>query len=395
MGTLLVARKKKTLLIIAGPFLLMLAVLALWGGASSIGALPPPPAGAPMERVSVSSAGLQSDGTGDFPSISADGRYVAFQSKATNLVAEDTNGAVDVFVRDRKTGATERVSVDSAGKEGNSGSIDPSISAGGRYVAFFSKATNLVVGDTNNAEDIFIHDRKTRVTARASVDSSGVQGDSNSYDPSISADGRFVAFGSRATNLVAGDTNNAADIFATLNPLSPGALCNGLTPTIYGTPGGDLLLGTSGRDVVLALGGNDVVRGLDGDDTICAGQGADIVDGGPGNDLIFGGPGPDSINGGDGDDTIHGNQHDDLILGAAGDDLLEGNLGNDGLAGGDGNDMAFGGQGNDTLQGDGDDMLFGGFGDDTFSCAGGSNIARGGPGTDSQDGTCKLTAGIP
>ncbi|MDP9237921.1 MAG: hypothetical protein M3P30_11100 [Chloroflexota bacterium] len=159
------------------------------------------------ERMSVDSAGVRS--------ISADGRYVAFDSFASNLVPGDTNGTGDVFVHDRLTGATERVSVDSAGAQGNDDSSGRlSISADGRYVAFFSQASNLVPGDTNDNPDVFVHDRITGVTERMSVDSAGNQGNSYSYQgPSISADGRYVAFDSFASNLVAGDTIGRDDVF--------------------------------------------------------------------------------------------------------------------------------------------------------------------------------------
>jgi Tol biopolymer transport system component len=165
------------------------------------------------ERVSVDSSGVQGNSLSQSPSISADGRYVAFWSGASNLVPGDTNGFTDVFVHDRQTGATERVSVDSAGVQGNDGSCCPSISADGRFVAFESLATNLVPGDTNGFTDVFVHDRQTGATERVSVDSSGVQGNLDSYEPSISADGRFVAFSSDASNPVPGDTNDWWDVF--------------------------------------------------------------------------------------------------------------------------------------------------------------------------------------
>ncbi|MEO8196181.1 MAG: hypothetical protein ABI689_05620, partial [Thermoanaerobaculia bacterium] len=147
------------------------------------------------------------------PSTSADGRYIAFQSSAPNLVAGDTNNLDDIFVHDRQTGVTTRVSVDSAGAEGNSDSAAPSISGDSRYVAFSSAASNLVAGDTNGSEDVFVHDRLTGTTTRVSVDSAGAEGDSYSYEASISGDGRYVAFASTASNLVAGDTNSIDDIF--------------------------------------------------------------------------------------------------------------------------------------------------------------------------------------
>ncbi|MPV87016.1 hypothetical protein GCU85_09795 [Cardiobacteriales bacterium ML27] len=164
-------------------------------------------------RVSVDSSGVEGDSHSYNPSISADGRYVAFQSNATNLVVGDTNGAADIFVHDTQMGVTTRVSVDSSGVASDSYSSDPSISADGRYVAFWSNATNLVAGDMNGTADVFVHDTQTGNTTRVSVDSSGVASDSYSSDPSISADGRYVVFSSDATNLVAGDTNGTRDIF--------------------------------------------------------------------------------------------------------------------------------------------------------------------------------------
>ncbi|WP_152811008.1 TolB family protein, partial [Ostreibacterium oceani] len=164
-------------------------------------------------RVSVDSVGTEADSYSQTPSISADGRYVAFTSTATNLVAGDTNGNTDIFVHDTQTGVTTRVNVDSVGTEGDNGSYNPSISADGRYVAFYSSATNLVAGDTNGVADIFVHDTQTGNTTRVSVDSVGTEGDGLSQSPSISADGRYVAFTSNATNLVAGDTNGTLDIF--------------------------------------------------------------------------------------------------------------------------------------------------------------------------------------
>jgi hypothetical protein len=168
------------------------------------------------ERVSVATNGTQ--GSSDSvlqPSISADGRFVSFSSDAANLVAGDTNGVRDVFVRDRQGGTTERVSVASGGAQGDSrsGEYGVSISASGRFVAFSSSASNLVVNDTNAVDDIFVRDRDSGTTTRVSVATGGGEGNSDSFDPSISADGRFVAFWSPAWNLVPGDTNAVDDIF--------------------------------------------------------------------------------------------------------------------------------------------------------------------------------------
>jgi Tol biopolymer transport system component len=164
-------------------------------------------------RVSVGSAGQQADDGSRSPSISGNGRFVAFRSSATNLVPGDTNGVDDVFVHDLRTGTTTRVSVDSSGAQADEDSVDPSISANGRFVAFSSIASDLVPGDTNGEDDLFVHDGRTGTTTRASVDSTGGQADSGSFDPSISGNGRSVAFRSSATNLVPGDTNDEVDVF--------------------------------------------------------------------------------------------------------------------------------------------------------------------------------------
>ena len=164
-------------------------------------------------RVSTATDGSQGNGSSFVPAISADGRYVAFYSDASNLVAGDTNGARDVFVRDLQTGETTRVSVSSSGAEANGDSFAPALSSDGRYVAFSSAATNLVDGDTNDANDIFIRDRQANTTTRVSVGFDGSQANGGSDQPSLSGDGRLVAFTSTASNIVNGDVNNLRDAF--------------------------------------------------------------------------------------------------------------------------------------------------------------------------------------
>src|SRR5262245_33501646 len=170
------------------------------------------------ELVSASSAGVQGDQDSEFPSVSADGRFVAFSSFSENLVPSDTNLTADVFVRDRLLGTTERVSVSSNGKQGDgaSGVLDlmggPSISGDGRFVAFSSESSNLVHGDNNGTADVFVRDRLTGVTTRVSVASDGTQANAGGTEPAISRDGRFVAFVSFSDNLVP-DGNFTADIF--------------------------------------------------------------------------------------------------------------------------------------------------------------------------------------
>jgi Tol biopolymer transport system component len=165
-----------------------------------------------MRRVSVSSSGVEGKFESQNADISADGRYVVFDTLSP-LVAGDTNGKLDVFLHDRETGETTRISVDSAGNQGNQNSIKPRISADGRYVTFLSSASNLVANDKNGAQDVFIHDRETGQTMRVSEAADGTEAKGLSQSPAISADGRFVAFVSKANNLVSGDTNGKFDIF--------------------------------------------------------------------------------------------------------------------------------------------------------------------------------------
>lgn len=165
-------------------------------------------------RVSVSSSGGQGNHVSTDPSISADGRFVAFRSFADNLVPGDVNGTNDIFVHDSQTlSVVSIVSVSSTGEQGNAQSTNPSISANGRFVAFYSEADNLVEGDSNSSSDIFVHDRQTGATILVSVTSSGEAGNGMSGSPAISADGRSVAFTSFSDDLVDGDTNGTRDVF--------------------------------------------------------------------------------------------------------------------------------------------------------------------------------------
>ena len=166
-----------------------------------------------IERVTIAVDGSQANGHCDSPSISDDGRYVAFSSYASNLVPGDTNGRSDIFIYDRQIDAIERVSIGFDGSQTNGDSGGISISGDGRYVAFWSLANNLVPGDTNGHADVFLYDRQTDLIERVSVAADGSQGDQSSYVPSISDDGRFVAFHSYASNLVPGDTSGDCDVF--------------------------------------------------------------------------------------------------------------------------------------------------------------------------------------
>ena len=164
-------------------------------------------------RLSVGPNGAQADGRSFVPALSSDGRYAAFYSDASNLVAGDSNNARDVFVRDLQSGETTRVSIGPAGVQASGDSFEPAVSGDGRFVAFSSAAANLVAGDTNNANDVFVRDRQANATTRVSVGLAGAQANGGSDAPSLSGDGRYVAFTSAATNLVDGDTNAQRDAF--------------------------------------------------------------------------------------------------------------------------------------------------------------------------------------
>jgi Tol biopolymer transport system component len=171
------------------------------------------------ERVSLSASGEQGNGDSVLPSISPDGRFVAFTSYASNLVPDDTNERGDVFVRDRTAGTTERVSLSSEGAEGHTeekflpAGQFPSISADGRFIAFSSYAKDLIPGGTKFAPNVYVRDRVMKTTELISVTDTGAPGNSSSQDPSISADGRFVAFQSYAWDLVPGASNTEGQIY--------------------------------------------------------------------------------------------------------------------------------------------------------------------------------------
>jgi len=164
------------------------------------------------ERMSVASNGEAAQGPSFDGDISDDGRYVAFESGAFNLSDKDGDQTFDIFVRDRELGTTELVSVSSTGEAGNLSSLAPSISGDGRYVAFDSDADNLVEDDTNTAADVFVHDRATGTTTLVSVTSTGAVSRFGGVDPTITPDGRFVLFLSQS-RLVARDRNKLLDAY--------------------------------------------------------------------------------------------------------------------------------------------------------------------------------------
>lgn len=240
-----------------------LALLPVLVSTLVIGVARPAPAQT-TTRVNVAPDGTQAEWGAWFPAISADGRYVSFGSHAADLVPGDTNLSDDVFVHDRATGETTRVSVASGGIQATGhSSRNSALSADGRFVAFSSSATNLVAGDTNGVEDVFVHDRSTGSTTRVSVSTGGAQATDWCFLDGLSADGRFVVFSSRAPNLAPGDTNGASDVFVhdratgetTRASVSPGGVLAG------GGGGSGGSLSADGRYVAFTSAAADLVAG--------------------------------------------------------------------------------------------------------------------------------------
>ena len=224
-------------------------------------------------RVSVASDGTQGTGESVRPSISADGRFVAFQTQSA-FVSDDTNDKTDVYIHDLGTGTTERVSEGNGGVQANGSSFSPSLSADGRFVAYWSNATNLVADDTNRTADVFVADRHTGQTERVSVGTAGTEADGLSSDPSISPDGRYVAFWSEATNLVPDDTSGKRDVFVAdrvahtttrVSVASDGTQSNGdsYSPCIALTDDGRVLVAFDSAATNLTPGRNATTKGSD------------------------------------------------------------------------------------------------------------------------------------
>lgn len=199
-------------------------------------------------RVSVSTDAVQANQDCRDPAVSGDGRFVAFSSTATNLVPFDTNGVADIFVHDRVTGVTSRVSLSATGEQANGLSREPTLSHDGRYVAFSSTATNLVAGDANGQQDIFRVDRQTGEVQLVSVTSAGAQANAACWAPALTADGGGVVFDTSASNLVASDTNGVSDVFykivgGAIKRLSVGeSSVQGNDLSSFGSPSADGLL---------------------------------------------------------------------------------------------------------------------------------------------------------
>jgi Tol biopolymer transport system component len=208
------------------------------------------------------------------PVISPDGRFIAFISDASDLVANDTNATTDVFVRDLHTGVTTLVSINSAGTDaGNAqsgymlGISGHKLSADGRFVLFMSDASDLVPNDSNGLKDVFVHDLQTRTTTLVSINRFGTNSaDKAPSRPDISADGRFVVFDSQATDLLLNDTNGKSDVF--VRDLQTGTTTL-VSVNRFGTNGGDddsiqAQLSANGRFVAFWSSATDLVANQTG-----------------------------------------------------------------------------------------------------------------------------------
>ena len=349
--------------------------------------------------------GEEGDGASLAPSISADGRFVAFGSSATNLSNDDLGGTSDIFVRDLVSSTTTLVSrVSSAtGAAGDDDSYAASISADGNRVAFTSRADNLTSDISASSSGIFVRDlaaASTTLVSRASG-AGGAVADSGSEDPAISADGRFVAFQSDATDLSDADGDPVGDVF--VRDLA------GAVTTLVSRAAGPAGAGASDGSFRPAISGDGrFVAFESGADNLSAESGAGVSDvfrrdvlGTPPTPLApLPGPSPTvtggptritarcsgalaTIVGTNGANVIRGTARRDVIAALGGDDVVRGLGGDDLICLGAGNDRGIGGAGADRiLGGPGRDILLGGPGIDTLLGLGGRDIARGGRGRD-------------
>ncbi len=361
------------------------------------------------EPVSVSEQG-QSNGPSGTAVISGDGGTVVFTSAADDLVPSDTNGLSDLFAHDRATGRTTRVNVDSSGDQVDDdlfgAPLAPSVSADGQVVAFISAATDLVAGDTNGLEDVFVHDRRTGETEIANVGPDGRQAQPDFdfqggvHDAEISGDATTVAFSQAFYDFLTGENTETSRVFVSERTDAPptGPRC-----TIRGTSGDDVLRGTEGDDVICAGAGDDLVFAGAGDDVVFGQVGDDRLVARPGGDRLFGGSGDDHLQGDAGRDVLDGGSGGDRLWGGGGQDRLLGGRGTTtcaaaavatALTGGAGDDTVFGDPGDDRLDGNaGDDLLHGSQGDDVMR-GGDSDVCNGAAGADVASG-CERLLNLP
>jgi hemolysin type calcium-binding protein/WD40 repeat protein len=269
---------------------------------------------------STSDTGVKGDGGSGLVSLSADGTKVAFDSNATILDPGDTDPVQDVYVKTISTGDITLASTSDAGTKSNGLSALASLSADGARVSFESSATNLDPAASDGVDQVYVKDLLTGDITLASISDAGTTGNAGSLEPSLSADGRTVAFHSFATNLDPADTDGLADVYVK-ELAAETADC-----TVIGTAGDDLLSGTGGDDVICGLGGNDKLRGIGGGDLLLGGEGNDELVGGSGADTLQGEGGNDILKSRDGvggNDTADGGSGLDQCLVDQGDIVID------------------------------------------------------------------------
>lgn len=261
-----------------------------------------------LTLASITAEGVQANADSSGISM-AGGNLVAFESAADNLVAGDTNGQSDIFLKDLTTGAITRVSTSAAGVQAN-GASSGAVLYGSSQIVFSSSASNLVVGDTNGVSDVFLKDLTTGVVTRVSTGAGDLQSGGASYNAAF-VGGTTIIFESLSDTLTSGDGNGMPDVFIKD-------------------------LGDTGANVLTGGAGSDTLSGGKGADTLDGGSGDDLLTGGDGDDILAGGDNNDLLNGGLGNDTLAGDNNNDLLIGGLGDDTLSGGAGDDVLLTGDG-----------------------------------------------------------
>ncbi|OAM52791.1 hypothetical protein A7981_04940 [Methylovorus sp. MM2] len=269
-----------------------------------------------VQLINTDKNGNQANNHSYNPLFSKDGNYVVFESLASNLVEEYTDyGKLQIYIKNLQTGDIQLVSKNELGEAGYGDSLNASISSNGRYVVFMSSASNLVVGDTNGMLDVFVRDLYTNEVKRISVSLNGQEGNGDSYTNSallggstFSSDGGYILFHSNASNLDASDNNSVADVFRVANPFLIADGIDIVIAAISYTLGADIenltLSGTSG------LSG----RGNDLDNVITGNSGANKLQSLVGNDTLLGGAGSDTLDGGLGIDSMEGSAGNDVYI---------------------------------------------------------------------------------